>query len=92
MWVGLENQLVAHADDATLIAVILSPDQKQLVSESMNRDLAKISDWCSLWGMKLNPNKTKSMIVSRSRTLYHNHPDFIITNVVLNTCESFKIF
>ena len=91
MWVGSENQLVAYADDATLIAVIPSPGQRQLVSQSMNRDLAKISDWCSLWGMKLNPNKTQSMIVSRSRTLYPNHPDFIINNAVLNTCESFKI-
>ena len=41
--------------------------------------------------MKLNLNKTHSMIVSRCRTLYPNHPDFIINNVVLNTCESFKI-
>ena len=56
----------------------------------MNRDLAKISDWCSLWGMKLNPSKTQSAIVSRFRTLYPNHPDLIINNVVLNTCESFK--
>ena len=64
MWVGLENQLVAYADDATLIAVVPSPDQRQLISESLNRDLARISAWCSLWGMKLNPTKTQSMIAS----------------------------
>ena len=91
MWIGLENQLVAYADDATLLAVIPSPDQRLLVAESLNRDLAKIYDWCSLWGMKLNPNKTQSMIVSRSRTVYPIHPDLFINNVPLIACGSFKI-
>ena len=91
MWVGLENQLVAYADDATLIAVISSPDQRALVSESLNRDLARINGWCNLWGMKLNPKKTQSMIVSRSRTLNPVHPDLSIGNVVLDTCSSCKI-
>ena len=91
MWAGLENQLVAYADDATLISVIPSPDQRQMFSDSVNRDLARINNWCTLWGMKLNPNKTQSMIVSRSRTLYPNHPDLLINGVVLSTCDSFKI-
>ena len=26
--------------------------------------------WCNLWGMKLNPSKTKTMIVSRARTVH----------------------
>ena len=29
----------------------------------VNRDLSKISTWCNLQGMRLNPNKTLSMIV-----------------------------
>ena len=88
MCIGLENQL---ADDATLIAVIPSPHHRHLVSESLNKDLSKIYDWCNLWGMKLNANKTQSMIVSRSRTVYPNHRDLFINNVVLTTCGSFKI-
>ena len=40
------------------------------MSESMNRDLNRVSVWCNLWGMKLNANKTKTMIVSRSRTVH----------------------
>ena len=91
MWAGLENQLIAYADDATLIAVIPSPAERQLVSESLNRDLARINEWCKLWGMKLNPNKTQSMIVSRSRTLIPNHPDLSIEDIILPTCDSFKI-
>ena len=31
------------------------------------------------------------MIVSRSRTVYPNHCDLFINNVVLTTCGSFKI-
>ena len=36
----------------------------------MNRDLNKVSVWCNLWGMKLNASETKTMIVSRSRTVH----------------------
>ena len=36
----------------------------------MNRDLNRVSVWCNLWGMKLNVSKTKTMIVSRSRTVH----------------------
>ena len=64
MWIGLKNQLIACNVDATLIAVIPSTDQRQLVAELLNRDLAKINDWCKLMGMKLNPNKTQSIMVS----------------------------
>ena len=92
MWTGLENELVAYADDATLVSVVPSPDQRPLVSESLNRDLAQISDWCKLWGMKLNATKTQSLIVSRSRTVVPNHPDLVIDNVVLQTFTSFNNF
>ena len=91
MWFGLENKLVAYADDATLVAVVPSPDMRSVVSESLNRDLARISSWCKLWGMKLNPNKTQSMIISRSRTIQPRHPDLLIDNVPLVTDDSFKI-
>ena len=91
MWFGLENMLVAYADDATLLAVVPSSDKRSVISESLNRDLAKISEWCRMWGMKMNPNKTQSMIVSRSRTLQPQHPDLFIDNVPLTTSDSFKI-
>ena len=58
MWFGLENVLVSYADDATLLACIPSPNMRSDVTESLNRDLSKISTWCNLWGMRLNPNKT----------------------------------
>ena len=91
MWFGLENKLVAYADDATLYSVVPSPGMRQPVSESLNRDLERINNWCKQWGMKMNPQKTQSMIVSRSRTIHPQHPDLLIDNVPLTTNTSFKI-
>ena len=62
----MENKLYGYADDSTLVAVVPSPGERVAVSESMNRDLNRVSVWCNLWGMKLNGSKAKTMIVSRS--------------------------
>ena len=43
MWFGLENMLVSYADDATLLARIPPPNKRSDVTESLNRDLSKIS-------------------------------------------------
>ena len=91
MWFGLENMLVSYADDATLLAVVPSPAARLDVTDSLNRDLAKISSWCRNWGMLMNPTKTQSMIVGRSRTVHPPHPDLLIDNVPLVNSNSFKI-
>ena len=75
----MESKLYGYADDSTLVAVVPSPGERVAVSESMNLDLNKVSVWCNLWGMKLNASKTKTMIVSRSRTV---HP--LLTPLTLN--------
>ena len=41
--------------------------------------------------MRLNPNKTQSMIVSRSRTVFPPHPDLLVGSTSLNSCDSIKI-
>ena len=64
-----ENKLYGNADDSTLVAVIPSPDGRVAVTQSLNRNLNRVSLWCDLWGLKLNASKTKTMIVSRSRTI-----------------------
>ena len=91
MWFGLENMLVSYGDDATLFAHIPSPNMRSGVTESLNTDLSKISTWCNLWGMRLNPNKTQSMIVSRSRAVFPPHPDHLVGSNSLNSCDFFKI-
>ena len=52
------------------MAVVPSPGVKVAVAESLIRDLSRVSEWCDIWGMKLNASKTKTMIVSRSRTMH----------------------
>ena len=71
----VENKLCSYADDSTLVAVVPSSSERVAVSESINRDLNRVSVWCNLWGMKLNARKTKTMIVSRSHTV---HPQLTI--------------
>ena len=51
--------LVAYADDATLLIVVTSPNKRSVISDSLNRDLAKISEWCGLWGLKMYANITQ---------------------------------
>ena len=66
----LENKLIGYADASTLIAVVPSPGIRVAVAESLIADLGRVSEWCDLWGMKLNASKIKTMIVSRSRTMH----------------------
>ena len=52
-----------------------SPAVRVTVAVSLIRDVGRVSEWCELWGIKLNASKTKTMIVSRSRTMYpQSHP------------------
>ena len=79
----LENKLIGYADDSTLMAVAPSLGVRVTVAESLKRDLGKDSDWCDLWGMKLNASKTKTMIVSRSLTMHPQSPPLTIGRTVL---------
>ena len=47
----VENKLYGYVDDSTLVAVVPSPGERVAVSESMNRDLNRVSVWFNLWGM-----------------------------------------
>ena len=48
------------------------------MAASLNDDLAVISNWCSRWGMLVNPSKTRRMLISRSRTVEPLFPDLVI--------------
>ena len=58
----------------TLVAPVQSPSLWAAVGDVLNDDLAKVVDWCERWDMKLNPQKSKSLLVSRSRSELHPHP------------------
>ena len=64
------------------MAVVPFPDVRVAVAESLSRDLMKVSEWCDLWGMKLTASKTKTMIVSRSRTMHPLSPALTIGGTV----------
>ena len=46
------------------------PGVRVTVAESLIRDLGRVSEWSDVWRMKLNASRTKTMIVSRSRTMH----------------------
>ena len=79
----MENKLIGYADDSTLMAVVSSPGIRFAVAESLIRDLGRVSEWCDLWGMKLNATNTKTMIVSRSRKMHPQSPPLTIGGTVL---------
>ena len=70
----LENKLIGYADDSTFMAVVPSPGIRVAQAESLIHDLGRVSEWCDLWGMKLNASKTKTMIVSRLSQCIPSHP------------------
>ena len=75
----MENKLIGYDDDSTtLMAVVPSPGVRVVVAESLICDLGRVSEWCDLWGIKLNVSKTKTMIVSRSRTMHPQSPPLTI--------------
>jgi len=70
--------MLLFADDAAVFAY--SP-------ESLQNILNQIQDNCSIWGLKLNTNKTKSMIFERGR---HTSHDFYINDQKIEIVKSFK--
>ena len=83
--------LIGSADDSTLMAVVPSPGVRVAVAESPIRDLGRVSEWCDLWRMKLNASKTKTMIVSRSRTMHPQSPPLTIGGTVLKESDDLVI-
>ena len=43
----MENRLYDYADDSTLLAVVRKPADRPAVAASLNRDLARIQEWCN---------------------------------------------
>ena len=87
----LENRLIGYADDSTVMAVVPSPGVRVAVAESLIRDVGRVSEWCDLWGMKLNAIKTKTMIVLRSRKIYPQSPPLTIDGTVLKESDNLVI-
>ena len=87
----LKNVLVGYADDSTLFCRIPYPRDRASVAASLNDDLAMISDWCSRWGMLVNPSKTRGMLISSSHTVEPLFPDLVIDGSVVKMVSELKI-
>ena len=87
----MEKKLIGYADDSTLMAVVPSPCVRVAVAESLIPDLGRVSEWCDLWGKNLNASKTKTIIVSRSRTMHPQSPPLTIVRTVLNESDDLDI-
>ena len=59
------------ADDAGQWAVSRNID---LAAEYLQRDLNKLTKWCAKWRIKLNPEKTKAIIFSKSQSAIRAEP------------------
>ena len=59
------------------------------MAASLNDDLAAISDWCSRWGILVNPSKTRGVLISR--TVEPLFPDLAIDGSVVETVSELKI-
>ena len=59
------------ADDANQWAVSKNID---LTAEYLQRDLDKLARWCAKWRIKLNPEKTKVIIFSKSQSAIRAEP------------------
>ena len=59
------------ADDAGQWAMSKNID---LAAEYLQRDLDKLARWCAKWRIKLNPQKTKVIILSKSQNAIRAEP------------------
>ena len=68
-----------------------SPGVRVTVSESLSHDIVNVSEWCDLWGMKLNSSKTKTIIVSGLPTMHPQSPALTIGGTVLKESDDLVI-
>ena len=66
-----QTHKLQFADDAGQWAVSKNID---LAVEHLQRDLDKLARWCAKWRIKLNPEKTKVIIFSKSRFAIRAEP------------------
>ena len=77
----VENRFYSYADDSTLLAVVPKPADRPAIAAYLSRDLAKIQEWCIHWCKILIPNKSETLVVTRSRILNNPLGDLVLYGV-----------
>ena len=67
------------------------PEDRPAVAASLNRDMARIQEWQNHRCMILNPNKTKALVVNRSRAVSHPHGDLVLSGVSIQASPNLDI-
>ena len=82
-----QNSLTQFADDTAQWA--FSRNVK-FAANLLQQDLLKLATWCAKWRIKLNPEKTKVIIFSRSRLARKTEPNLKLYGETLKICPQMK--
>ena len=82
-----QNSKSQFADDTALWA---ASKNVQLAAKRLRKDLRKLAKWCAKWRIKLNPEKTKVIIFSRSPLARKSKPILKRYGERLKICHQVK--
>ena len=85
------SHILGNANDTIIYADIHRPLLRLKVIETLNQDLVATNSWCLKWHMRLNPKKTKSIVVSRSRITAFGYGDLTFGNAELEEVKRLRI-
>ena len=75
-------------DDTAIYAGTSRPLSRPQVMESLNQDLTAINSWCLKWHIRLNPKKTKSLVIKTSRIIAPGYGDLSLGSSELEELKS----
>ena len=82
-----QNSKCQFADDTALWA---ASKNVQFAAKLLRKDLRKLAKWCAKWRIKLNPEKTKVIIFSRSSLPRNSEPILKLYGERLKICPQVK--
>ena len=74
-----------------LLGVVRKPADRPAITAYLNRDLDKIQQSLNHWFVTLNPNKTKALVVSRSKTVNLPHGDLVLSGISIRATPNLVI-
>ena len=82
----VDSPIRLFADDTSLFVIV---DNPATAANSLNSDLSNISMWPDKWKIDFNPNKTKSLLITRKRNPPENSPLYL-NNFEISDVKSHK--
>ena len=84
--VGINSNIRLFADVTGLFIVV---DDPEVLANTLNADLSKITNWADKWLVKFNPTKTESLLISRKSNPI-NHPSVFMNNHQITEVKEHK--